>query len=161
MDRFPGCYAGVVVDNDDPKGLCRIKVKVPEVLGEERTGWALPCLPYAGDGIGLAVVPPVDSVVFVEWPAGDVTRAPLWRGAAWADGTGVPEAGPDRMILLTPAGNRVEVDDTSGEESIRLETPGGALVRLDPGGVTLSFGSQKIALTSGSVSINDGALEVT
>jgi uncharacterized protein involved in type VI secretion and phage assembly len=161
MDRFPGCYAGVVVDNDDPKGLCRLKVKVPEVLGDETTGWALPSLPFAGSGVGLAVVPPAGSVVFVEWPAGDVLRAPVWRGAAWADGDGVPDAGPERIILLTTAGNRLEIDDTGGAEAITLETPGGAQVLLDPDGVTVSFGSQKIALTSGSVSINDGALEVS
>ena len=42
MDRFHGKYVGTVVDNDDPKGLCRLKVNVPEVLGDETTGWCLP-----------------------------------------------------------------------------------------------------------------------
>src|SRR5436305_6336259 len=35
------------------------------------------CSPYAGSGVGLAAVPPVGSLVFVEWSAGDTTRVPI------------------------------------------------------------------------------------
>ena len=88
-DRFHGKYLGTVVDNDDPKALGRVRVKVPEVFGDETSGWCLPCSPYAGSGVGLAVVPPVGSLVFVEWPAGDTSRVPIWSGGAWPDGNGV------------------------------------------------------------------------
>jgi uncharacterized protein involved in type VI secretion and phage assembly len=160
MDRLLGRYLGLVVDNQDPQSLGRLKVTVPEVLGSESTGWCLPSSPYAGPGVGLAVVPPVDSLVFVEWPAGDVSRVPVWSGALWASGDGVPGAGPDTVVLLTPAGNRVELRDASGSEAIELTAPSGARVLLDDSGALLEFGSQKVALTSASVSINDGALEV-
>jgi uncharacterized protein involved in type VI secretion and phage assembly len=160
MDRFPGRYLGTVVDNADPKGLCRVKVKVPEVFRDETAGWALPSSPYAGPGAGFAAVPPVGGLVFVEWPAGDTARVPIWSGAAWADGDGVEGAGPDAVVLLTPAGNRVELRDASGDEAIELTASSGAKVTLDSSGVLVEFGSQKVAITRASISFNDGALEV-
>jgi hypothetical protein len=161
MDRFPGRYVGTVVDNDDPKGLCRLKATVPEVLGEETSGWCLPSLPFAGDGVGLALVPPAGAVVFVEWPAGDLTRVPVWSGAAWADGTGVEGAGPDRILLVTTAGNRLEIRDTADDEAIVLTAASGAEITLDPSGVSVVFGGQSMTITDSSISFNDGALEIS
>jgi uncharacterized protein involved in type VI secretion and phage assembly len=158
--RVHGQFRGRVVDNDDPRGLCRVRVVVPEVLGEQETGWCRAAMPYAGDGVGFAAVPPVDSLVFVEWPAGDIGREPIYTGATWADGTGVDGAGPDAVLLVTPAGNRIELRDTSGGEQIVIEASTGATVTMDSNGLVLAFGSQKVAMTNQSVSVNDGALEV-
>ena len=159
-DRHPGKHVAIVVDNADPKGLSRLKVQVPEIFGEQETGWCLPCSPYAGSGIGLAAVPPVGSLVFVEWPAGDVTRSPIWSGAMWADGDGVPGATPDALMLVTPSGHKIVLNDASGDESVEITAASGARLLLDADGVTVEFGSQKIALTQSSISLNDGALEV-
>jgi uncharacterized protein involved in type VI secretion and phage assembly len=159
-ERLTGKYAATVVDNQDPRGLARLKVQVPEVFGDETTGWAVACSPFTAQNAGLAAVPPVGSLVYVEWPAGDTTRVPIWSGGSWADGEGVPDAGPDVLVLLTPAGHKIELKDTSGSESIEVSAVSGAQIVLDSNGITISFGAQKIALTSSSVSINDGALEV-
>ena len=105
-------------------------------------------------------MPPIGSLVYVEWPAGDTSRVPIWSGGAWADGEGVPDAGPDVLVLVTPAGHKIELKDTAGSESIEVTAVSGAQIMLDSNGVTISFGQQKIALTNSSVSINDGALEV-
>jgi type VI secretion system (T6SS) baseplate-like injector VgrG len=157
-DRFHGKFLGQVVDNSDPKNVSRIRVRVPEVFGDEETGWCLPCSPYAGPGVGLAAVPPVNSLVFVEWPAGDTTRTPIWSGALWADGDGVSGASSDKLMLLTPGGHSVTLDDSA--PSVEIAAASGAKVTLDDNGATVEFGGQKVALTSSSVSINDGALEV-
>ena len=159
-ERFTGKYQAIVVDNQDSRGLARIKVQVPEVFGDETTGWAVPCSPYAGQNAGLAAVPPVGSLVYVEWPAGDTSRVPIWSGGSWADGEGVPDAGPDVLVLVTPAGHKIELKDSAGSESIEVNAVSGARILLDSNGISIEFGSQKIALTSASVSINDGALEV-
>jgi Type VI secretion system/phage-baseplate injector OB domain len=159
-ERFYGKYLGIVVDNDDPKGLARVRVKVPEVFGEEATGWCLPASPYVGSGTGLAAVPPVDSLVFVEWAAGDTSRVPIWSGVAWPDGGGVEEAGPDAIALTTPAGHRVVIRDTSESEAIEIEATSGAKIVLDGDGVLVEFGTQKLAVSRSSISLNDGALEV-
>lgn len=158
--RLLGPYTATVVDNDDPRGLCRVRVLVPEVLGEQETGWCRASSPYAGDGVGFAAVPPVGSVVFVEWPGGDVGRAPIWTGATWADGTAVDGAGPAAVVLVTPGGNRIVLRDEAGAEQLVIEAASGATITMDSNGIELSFGSQKLAMTNQSVSINDGALEI-
>lgn len=160
IERFPGKHLGTVTDNADPKSLGRVRARVPEIFADEETGWCLPCSPYAGSGVGFAAVPPVGSIVFVEWPGGDTTRPPIWSGALWGDGDGVQGASPDAVVLLTPAGNKVLLNDASGSEAIELTAASGAKVTLDQNGVTVEIGSSKLALTQSSISLNDGALEV-
>lgn len=160
IERFHGKFVGVVTDNDDPKSLMRLRVKVPEVFADEPTGWALPCSPYAGSGVGLAVVPPIGSLVFVEWPAGDTSRVPIWSGGTWPDGQGVDDAGPDALVLTTPAGHKIVLRDEAGSEAIEVVAASGAKLVLDAKGIVIDFGGQKIEMTRASVSINGGALEV-
>src|SRR5204862_2003047 len=71
--RHYGKYRGTVSDNQDPLNQGRIKANVPEILGEVDSGWALPCVPYAGDKTGVYTVPPVGAGVWVEFQAGDVS----------------------------------------------------------------------------------------
>lgn len=40
--NYFGLYRGIVVDNNDPLDVRRIKLKVPQVFGEEITDWAWP-----------------------------------------------------------------------------------------------------------------------
>jgi hypothetical protein len=41
-EKYFGLYRGVVVDNNDPKNLGRVKMIVPQVMGEQVTDWAWP-----------------------------------------------------------------------------------------------------------------------
>ena len=74
VERHYGKYRGLVTDNQDPKNLARIRAKVPEVLQDVETGWALPSLPYSGKGSGFFRVPPSGAGVWVEFESGDVSR---------------------------------------------------------------------------------------
>ncbi|MBU0596503.1 phage baseplate assembly protein V, partial [Candidatus Bipolaricaulota bacterium] len=71
LTRHYGKHRAIVTDNEDPRGLGRIRARVPEVLGDVETGWALPCSPYAGDGAGLYAVPDPGAGVWIEFEAGD------------------------------------------------------------------------------------------
>ena len=160
-ERFPGKHVAIVTDNKDPKNLSRVRVKVPEIFGDEETGWCLPCTPYAGDKVGLAAVPPEGSLVYVEWPAGDTARTPIWSGGLWADGAGVAGAGPDALVLVTPAGHKILLSDEKGKEKVEVIAKSKARITLDKNGATIAFGKAKIELTNQGVSVNGGALKVT
>lgn len=157
---FYGKYRGLVTDNNDPNKLGRIKVKVQDVLGDKESGWALPALPYAGDGVGLYLVPPVKTFVWVEFEHGDPDY-PIWTGCFWGGSDRLPHspASPDVKVLKT-ASATITLDDTAGQSSIKIET-GNLKIVMDSQGIELSNGSQTVKLSSASVSVNNGALEVT
>lgn len=137
-DRFYGKYRGTVTDNQDPNDMGRVKARVPEVLLDEDTGWALPCAPYAGDGVGAYTVPAVGAGVWMEFEAGDVSR-PVWTGCWWPsrklpkdqDGT---DATPEMKILRTDQGllvalndgaSTIAVSDDNGRNFLKIEVQAG------------------------------------
>jgi type VI secretion system (T6SS) baseplate-like injector VgrG len=126
-DRFYGKYRGLVEDNSDPSNMGRITAKVPEVLGDVVTGWALPCSPYTGPNQGLYLVPEQGSGVWIEFEAGDVSR-PLWSGMWWGDGE-LPSdeqgnsATPPLKILRTKQGLMLAIDDDA--QTVTLSDSGG------------------------------------
>ncbi len=85
QDRVYGKFAGTVMNNLDPQSQGRLQAFVPEVLGEIPTGWAKPCVPYAGPASGFFSAPPVGAGVWIEFEAGDVSR-PIWTGCFWGVG---------------------------------------------------------------------------
>jgi uncharacterized protein involved in type VI secretion and phage assembly len=155
-----GRYRGIVTDNEDEKNLGRLKARVPEVLGNVETGWALPAAPFAGDGVGLFSVPPPGSGVWIEFEAGDVSR-PIWSGCWWADGQLPDQATPAIRVLKTVSGHTITLDDTDGSEKVEVTDKNGAKIVMDQSGVEISKGGQKVKLSQNSVIVNDGALEVT
>jgi len=82
--NFFGKYRGKVAANKDPLHLGRIQVTVPAIFGDEKNSWAMPCVPYAGKDIGLFLIPPVQSNVWVEFEGGDPDY-PIWSGCFWGD----------------------------------------------------------------------------
>lgn len=69
-NRFLGKFRGRVVSNDDPLRIGRVTVKVPDVLGDETSTWAMPCLPFTGPQSGQYVVPAAGAGVWVEFEQG-------------------------------------------------------------------------------------------
>ncbi|MGC1310446.1 MAG: phage baseplate assembly protein V [Phormidesmis sp.] len=84
MREFWGKYRGKITGNKDPLHLGRVQVTVPAVFGEGRASWALPCTPYAGKDIGLFMVPPLATNIWVEFEGGDPDY-PIWSGCFWGD----------------------------------------------------------------------------
>ena len=54
--KYLGKYRGTVSQNVDPEQRGRLQVVVPDVTGTEDSSWALPCVPYAGKGVGLFLI---------------------------------------------------------------------------------------------------------
>jgi hypothetical protein len=116
-DRFYGKYRGVVLNNIDPTLRGRITAMVPEVLGVIPSGFAEPCVPYAGTTSGLYAIPPIGAGVWIEFEAGDASR-PIWTGCWWAAGEAplnhlMAPPTPFRKILRTETGLQVSLDDTT------------------------------------------------
>jgi uncharacterized protein involved in type VI secretion and phage assembly len=155
-NRFFGKYRGTVTDVD--AGTFRIKATVPAVLADQATGWCLPCVPYAGDGVGFAFLPEVGSGVWIEFEGGDVSY-PIWVGCYWLSGGPPPDAAPAVKAIVTVSGNKLLMDDNAN--SITLSDQNGNSVTLDSSGITLTRGSSSVQISDSEVNVNDGALEVT
>jgi len=138
QQRYYGKYRGFVTDNRDPEKRGRLKVMVPSVLGDQDTGWALPCLPFGGlANQGLFMVPEVDAQVWVEFEEGNVDH-PIWVGVFWQRSGDIPEEAaldePTTRVLRTPSGHVLQFDDLAGKEKFRLAHPAGAEMTIDPTG---------------------------
>ena len=113
-NRFYGKYRGLVRDNNDPTHRGRVKLQVPAVLNELEV-WAVPCLPYAGNNVGLYTIPEPGAGVWVEFEGGDPSY-PIWTGGFWADNE-LPrneqgnEAIPSLRILRTETGLMISFND--------------------------------------------------
>ncbi len=153
--RFYGKYRGIASEVDP--ATCRIKAKVPAVLGDTETGWCMPCVPYAGPGVGIAFLPEVNSGVWIEFEGGDVSY-PIWAGGYWRDGEVPPDVGAAVKVIVTKAPIELKFDDDQG--SLTITDSNGNTVSLDSSGITQSRGGSTVAVSDSSVSVNDSALEV-
>jgi hypothetical protein len=163
-ERLYGKYRGVVSDNQDPNMQGRITVNVPGVLEDQTSSWAMPSVPYAGTSsddvsVGFFFIPPKGANVWVEFEGGDITK-PIWSGCFW-DENGAPtqDSSMNTKVLKTDKAT-ITIDDSSG--SVTIETPStGFKVVIDSSGITLSCTPNSVQVSTSSVSVNDGALEVT
>jgi uncharacterized protein involved in type VI secretion and phage assembly len=153
--RFFGKYRGVVVDVD--ASTMRVKASVPAVLGGVSSGWASPCVPYAGPQVGFLMLPDIGSGVWIEFEGGDVSF-PIWTGCYWNSGD-IPSAAATTLKTIITASGSLAFDNNAG--SVTLEDSGQHSVVMDSSGVTATAGSGTIAVGASSVSVNNGALEVT
>jgi hypothetical protein len=136
--RYYGKYRGIVADNADPDKRGRLRLRVPSVLAEEVTDWALPCMPYGGrGGQGTFLVPDVDARVWVEFEEG-LLNAPVWVGTYWPEGDTPPGANdpgtsPTRA-LGTASGHLLQFVDTDDGRQVELRHAAGACLRMDDSG---------------------------
>jgi len=156
--RVYGKHRGLVRDIADPLAKGRIRAEVPTVFGTEQTPWAMPCLPFAGPGHGLALLPEVGDGVWIEFEAGDPAR-PIWSGCWWADGERPDPAGDTVRLLATSGGHRIVLDEAADE--VRLVHPGGAEVVLGRQEIVVRLGACSIRLSATEIDLNNGMVKVT
>lgn len=170
--RVYGKYAGTVVDNEDPQQMGRVQVRVPAVLKGEAV-WAMPCVPYAGRGVGFYFIPPADAGVWVEFEAGDTSR-PIWTGCYWAQGELPPEAASPDIKLIATDTALIKIDDTAGEVLVKNQneasttwgtevttevSPSTHVVGAD--GVVSESSPGKVEVGAAGVTVNNGAFKVS
>jgi hypothetical protein len=180
MSEFYGKYRGKVENNLDPLQLGRLQVSCPAVLGDGRLSWAMPCVPYAGPGVGFFAIPPLGANVWVEFEGGDPDY-PIWGGCFWSTGQVPAKPALAETKVFKTEGVTLKISDLPGGGGFTLEvsppavaipltlvfnsegveiasTP--ASVKLSLSGIDLTIGAASVKLTPASVNINNGALEV-
>jgi len=165
MSQFFGKYRGIVTDNQDPLMIGRIRASVSDVYGSADSGWAMPCAPFGGSGMGFFALPAVGAGVWIEFEHGDPDY-PIWSGCWWGSAAEVPPillAPPYKKVLIqTAAGNQILLDDTPGIGGITLQTSGGQKIAITALGIQIDNGTgATIQMTGPQVNINNGALGVT
>ena len=167
--RFYGKYRGFVADNADPDKRGRLRVRVPSVLGEVVSGWALPCAPYGGrEGRGFFFIPEQNDGVWVEFESG-LLGFPVWVGTFWSKPGGTTEAPPPADAQSPPTSkviktehHTIELADASGGEAIKItDAKSTNKVTLDANGVLIEDGNgNKIRLASGGVTIEGSKIKL-
>src|SRR4051812_21838111 len=109
--RHYGKYRGEVTDNNDPDSLGRLRARVPRLLGDKETGWALPAFPYGGASEqGFFAMPDVGAGVWIEFEEGNLSY-PIWSGTWYSSGT-IPESAQfAQKVLKTSSGHKIVFDD--------------------------------------------------
>jgi uncharacterized protein involved in type VI secretion and phage assembly len=159
--RHYGKYRGLVTDNGDPNNLGRLRARVPEVLADVESGWALPSLPYAGDGSGLYAVPEAGTGVWIEFEAGDVSR-PIWTGCWWGGGqlpkdNGGTAATPPMKIIRSEQGLMVSMDDDGQTIHVSDKDAKNVLeIQVQPGKITIK-GATKAVVEAPQIELVENA----
>lgn len=158
---YYGKYRGLVDDNDDPRRMGRIRVRVPELLDDVPTGWALPCTPYAGPNQGSFMVPPVGAGVWVEFESGRLER-PIWVGCWWPESSlpqdeGGREPTPSVKTIRSEQGLMVSMDD-DGRSIVVSDSDGQNMLEIEvQQGKILIKGATKAVVEAPAIELVDGA----
>jgi uncharacterized protein involved in type VI secretion and phage assembly len=169
--RFLGKFRGTVLNNIDPEQRGRLIVNVPDVLGAAPSTWAEPCTPLAGPTgppMGVYMVPPIGSGVWVEFEHGDPDY-PVWVGCRWGASSDIPplaRAGlpvSPNIVIQTAGQNSFVISDLPGPTGgITLKSTTGAFITVNDTGIYIQNGKgASIVMTGPTTTINNGALVIT
>lgn len=106
---FFGKYRGIVTDNMDPQMIGRIRARVPDVMGEQESGWGMPCAHLGGSGMGFFSIPEVGSGVRIKFERGDPDY-PIWSGCWWGPAAEMPPT----LLAPSPPSGRVMPKNRGG-----------------------------------------------
>lgn len=161
MPQYFGKYRGTVANNIDPQQMGRVQVSVPSVLGDGQLSWAMPCVPYAGSGVGFFAIPPNGANIWVEFEGGDPDY-PIWSGCFWGAGEVPAMPAIAEMKVLKTDTCTVTLSDLPGASGVTIETAAGMKIVLSATGLEIDNGQGgSIKMQGPQVSVNNGALEVT
>ena len=179
-----GGMLAIVASLDDPEQRNRVQVRLCAFDGatqQDAPMWARVVSTFAGDNRGAFFLPDVGDEVLVVF-AGD-SRVPLIVGGLWNGAATSPAdtqtGGVNRYKRIrSKNGIVITLDDQSGQETLRLETPAGQTltlsdgpgvvkvedsngnsITLDSSGVTVQAASA-VTVQASSVSVTAGTVSV-
>jgi uncharacterized protein involved in type VI secretion and phage assembly len=154
--RFFGKYRGQVTDNNDPNNLGRIKAKVPRLLGDEESGWALPAFIYGGASEqGLFALPDVGAGVWIEFEGGDLSY-PVWTGTWYTTGAIPESAAPGKKVFKTKSGHKIVLDDDAG--TLEITDSNTNSITMDSSTIKIAAGNATtVVIDAPQIQLVDGA----
>ncbi len=147
--------SAVVVDNNDPDKLGRVKVQFPW-LGDE-TIWVRVLSPHAGNGHGWICTPEIDDEVLVGFEHGN-PGYPIVLGALYNKDNKPPDEAGDAdnnvKIFVTKGGNQIYMGDADGSQEIKITQGKNSLI--------LSMDGPKITIESdgGDIEIKGANIKI-
>lgn len=144
--RIQGVAVGVVTDNQDPEGLCRVKVQMPWLSEDTETDWAKIATLMAGEERGSVFLPDVGDEVLLAFEHGDV-NFPYVIGHLWNSAGPPPEDNADGQnnikMLRSRSGHVIVFNDDAAarQEKVEIRTNAGHEIVLSD-----AAGSEKISI---------------
>lgn len=162
--RYLGAYPGTVIDNADPEGLHRVRIRIEGLV--DPSAWAFPITMGGGSPQrGGHIVPAVGADVVVWFMGGDV-EWPIYAGGWW----GKPDAGDESPERVREVGGadaakvqsieledvRISVDEREGKRALSIEN------KITGDFVTLDFkaGGMHVKMTSAILLQCVGAIDL-
>lgn len=135
-----GVAIALVTQNQDPDGLCRVKVRYPWHSDSAESYWARLAVPMAGKDRGMVFLPEVGDEVLVIFEREDM-RFPLILGGLWNGKEKPPESNGsgknDIRVIKTRKGHTLLFDDNASKGRIELRLNDGKKLAIDDDGITV------------------------
>lgn len=153
-----GVAVALVTQNQDPEGLCRVKVRYPWHEKPSESYWARLAMPMAGKERGLVLIPEVGDEVLVAFEREDL-RFPYILGALWNGKDKPPLANDDgkndKRILRSRKHHYLLFDD-GARGVVELAHEKGRKVVLDDDGFMVQDEKGNVV----KVDSNSGAMTI-
>lgn len=136
---FYSSYRGIVVDNEDPQYLHRVKLTIPQITGDQvYNEWVFPKGLRANKHEGFQMIPKKGELVWVEFELGN-PRRPIYSYGYRGTSDFINPALRDYNLVWyrTSSGHLILVDDTN--KAIHIESSGGKTISIKD---TISLGSK-------------------
>ena len=96
--------------------------------------------------------------MWIEFEGGDVSY-PIWTGCFWRQGEVPGDVDAKVKVIVTKSKLELKLDDNAPR--LTLTDSNGNTVTLDSSGITVANGGKQVVVSSSSVNVNKGALQVS
>ncbi|WP_298507068.1 phage baseplate assembly protein V [uncultured Maribacter sp.] len=144
---------GLVLDNNDPDGLGRVKVQFDwQKQMSTTTPWIKMLTPYGGGGKGFYFIPEINEEVLVGFENNNPEKPyVLSAGYNTSAKSGLADAENNIKAIQTKSGNKVLMNDKDGSITIS-DADGNTVVMNGNGEITISA-NKKLTLNSEEINI--------
>lgn len=166
--RLYGVVTGLVVDNQDPEGQGRVKLKFPALHDDDVGHWARIAVLMAGKERGTFFLPEVGDEVLVAFERGSIDY-PYVLGALWNGQDAPPDTNSDgkndKRLIKSRSGHIVRLDDADGAEKIEIiDKSGDNSLTFDTSNNTITIKSAKdveINAPQGTIKLSAQKIELS